>query len=147
MYTTGDPACTCGRLRRAARIASRIYDRHLAPIGLNVGQYSLLSAVARMGDSSISELAGDLEMERTTLTRNLSPLARSGYVTVGAGADRRSKSVTLAKPGKAILAEAKPLWRKAQEEIDEALGGAAKKRLHDELDRSIGRLREAFAEA
>ena len=116
-------------------------------MGLNVGQYSILSHVARMDSPSISELADALEMERTTLTRNLSPLERSGYVTVGAGVDRRSKSVTLAKAGKTILAEAKPLWQKAQREIDAALGEATKRRLHEELDRSIGRMRAAFSEA
>jgi DNA-binding MarR family transcriptional regulator len=145
--TIVDVDCTCGRLRKASRVASRLYDRHLAQVGLNIGQYGILKAISRLESASISELAEERDMERTTLTRNLSPLVRCGYVAVGAGVDRRSKSVTLSKAGKNALAEARPLWQKAQDEIDTALGSATKKKLHDELDRSILRLRTALADA
>ena len=145
MHPIIDPECTCLRLRKASRIASRLYDKHLAPTGINLGQYSILKNLAALQKVSISELADKIEVERTTLTRNLAPLTRAGYVLVGEGANKRSKSVTLTEAGKQALASAHPFWRTAQLEIDEALGASGKERLHRELDSGIERLRAISA--
>ncbi|MGH8850121.1 MAG: hypothetical protein ACREYD_03915, partial [Casimicrobiaceae bacterium] len=41
------PACACGRLRRAARALTQLYDDAMAPSGLRITQFSLLRTVAR----------------------------------------------------------------------------------------------------
>ncbi len=67
----GDVDCTCYRLRQAARLVSRTYDSFLAPCGISIGQFGMLATLAAMNGESISKLADALQIERTTLSRNL----------------------------------------------------------------------------
>ena len=69
--------------RRAARALSRTYDQALAGVGLKNTQFSVLYALSRTGPAPIGTLAEALVMERTTLTRNLRPLEREGWVELG----------------------------------------------------------------
>ena len=76
--------CTCFKLRKLTRAMSRLYDQHMATVGLKTTQYSVLTNAAREA-LPVAELAERLGTERTTLTRNLKPLieaqldhARSG---------------------------------------------------------------------
>ena len=78
----GDVDCTCYRLRQTARLVSRTYDSFLAPCGISIGQFGMLATLAAMNGESISKLADALQMERTTLSRNLLPLERLGYVAI-----------------------------------------------------------------
>ena len=114
--------CTCAMLRRAARRVTRIYDRALRPAGVRLTQYSVLANINGTGGLSISELAERLEMERTTLTRNLRPLVRAGWVIVARGNDRRQRSVGLTQAGRQVYAAAYPLWQAAEQHLREALG-------------------------
>ena len=72
------PACTCGRLRRLTRRLTAVYDRALAPCGLRVTQFSLMSNLLSLHAPTLSLLAEAMDMERTTLLRNLRPLAAAG---------------------------------------------------------------------
>ena len=58
-------------------------------------QYSLLSHLARLEPVRPGDLAAEMEMDASTLTRNLRPLMRQGWVEVGPGDDGRSRLVTL----------------------------------------------------
>ncbi len=135
--------CTCGRLRMAARRISRIYDRHLAPTGIGIAQFGLLSAVAKNDGASVTALASLLEMERTTLTRNLQPLEREGLVAVGPGTDHRTRSVKITDGGRAVLKQARPLWAAAQRAVLAALGEEATHALHTALELTLQRVPEA----
>ncbi len=42
-------ACACGRLRRASRALTQLYDDLMAPAGLRVTQFSLLRTLSREG--------------------------------------------------------------------------------------------------
>lgn len=61
-------------------------------------------------------------MDRTTLTRNLKPLEREGWLQIKIGRDQRTRIVSLTTQGEAALERALPLWQKAQEEVVEVLG-------------------------
>jgi len=137
--------CTCFRLRRTTRQMTRIYDGHLAPAGLTLTQYSLVSTLA-LGPNptpSVHQLAEILCMDRTTLTRTLKPLMTAKLVAFAPGADRRSKSVVLTPAGRATFERAKPLWREAQDEMNARLGPARVAELHRLLDDSFATLAEA----
>ncbi len=137
--------CTCFRLRRTTRQVTRIYDEHLAPSGLTLTQYSLISTLALLpgGPPTVQELAEILSMDRTTLTRTLKPLIAAHLITLTTGADRRSKSVALTQAGRAAFALAKPLWRQAQDEMLMRLGPGRVADLHRLLDNSYATLAEA----
>ncbi len=115
-------ACHCINLRRAAQVITQLYDEALEPSGLKVTQFSLLRAVKRRGPVSISALAEEVQLDRTTLGRNLHVLEREGLVSFSPGDDQREHTVLLTDKGKAALAAAKPLWEQAQARIDEMLG-------------------------
>src|SRR6185312_14054343 len=116
------PQCVCVNLRRLARISTQLYDEALAGSGLKVTQYSLLCAVEREQPVAISALAEELDLDRTTMARNLSPLQRDGLIVLRAGEDKRVTLVTLTTGGRAALARARPAWERAQARIAARIG-------------------------
>lgn len=114
--------CSCVAIRRTSRALTNFYDSMLEPSGIKVTQLSLLRAVRRLDAANISTLANELQLDRTTLGRNLAVIERDGLVTVTAGDDLRERSVTLTAAGEHALAVAAPLWDAAQARIAERLG-------------------------
>jgi DNA-binding MarR family transcriptional regulator len=119
---TQDEICNCTALRKAARHVSGLYDKVLAPSGLRVTQYAILSELGRSGPMTITELAQAMVMERNGLGHNLRPLEREGLVEMQVGADRRSRVILLTRRGQSRLAEARPLWRQGQERFGSVFG-------------------------
>ncbi len=115
--------CYCATLRAATRKISAVYDDALAPAGINVGQYSLLRCVQRRDSLSLSDLGHDLELDRTTISRNVRVLQKDGLVTMMRGAaDKREALVALSPRGEACLAIAIPLWNECQRAMESRLG-------------------------
>ncbi len=110
-------ACACFAVRRAARAITQHYDRHLRPAGLRVTQFTLLTVLALGGPLPLSRLASRLGTDRTTLTRNLRPLAARDLVKVQPGEDRRVQVLELTPKGVAAARAALPRWREAQRKI------------------------------
>ena len=129
------PACACGRLRRAARALTQLYDDALAPADLRVTQFSLLRTLARSGSMRISEFAAAQLLDRTALSRNLDPLVERGLVKVAAGKDARTREIVLTRAGEAALRAAMPYWERAQKQVAKRVGGA-------KLESLIATLRE-----
>ena len=117
-----EPPCVCGRLRRAARALTQLYDDALAPSGLRVTQFSLLRTLARRGTLRMTDLATIAMLDRTALSRNLEPLAAQGFVRIAAGTDARTREISLTRAGEAALARALPHWRRAQAQVARQLG-------------------------
>ncbi len=138
---TATQGCICLRLRKASRRISQIYDHHLAEHGLTIGQYGLLANLSRLDGISIGALADRLIMDPTTLTRNLRPLQRQGFVALDADPeDRRTRRLKLTESGRATLARAKPAWTEAQCEIEAAIGEEQAPALNAALDHLLERL-------
>jgi len=114
--------CMCHKARMAARAITRAYDEALRATGLRATQVSVLAAVGARGALSIKSLADSLEMDRTTLTRNLRPLEEQGYVLLAPERRHRSRMLTLTAAGHAALRAALPLWEAAQGTIRRRLG-------------------------
>jgi DNA-binding MarR family transcriptional regulator len=131
--------CTCFKLRKLTRAISRLYDQHMATVGLKTTQYSVLSNAAR-APLPVAELADLLGTERTTLTRNLKPLIEAQWITLEPGADSRQRIVTITAAGRAKVKEAYVAWRAAQSAIEHQLGAAAVRLLHTQLDATLSQL-------
>lgn len=114
--------CTAAAVRRAARRITQIYDEALKPLGLTLPQYSVLANLLLIDGASVTELAAKLVVDRTTLTRNLGPLSRSGWIRLEPGADGRSRAVRLTDKGRQILKRAVPAWQAAETRIRAVLG-------------------------
>jgi DNA-binding MarR family transcriptional regulator len=123
--------CTCFKLRSLTRRVTQLYDQVLAPSGLTVTQYSLLAHALRQDAApTLSELAQQLFTDRTTLTRNLKPLADAGLVKVGDGVDARSKAVLVTAKGRSAFQAARPLWKEAQARLRAQAGDRRLAALH-----------------
>jgi DNA-binding MarR family transcriptional regulator len=114
--------CLCTSLRQAALAATALYDDILAPSGLKVTMFRLLRRIAAQSDISISQLARDVDLDRSTLGRNLRVLERQGLVTLAACADGRARAPRLSDKGAEALDRALPLWAEAQARMAELLG-------------------------
>jgi len=126
--------CTNFKLRRLTRRVSRHYDRIVGAAGLKTTQYSLLSHVVALGRVRPGELARRMDMDASTLTRNLQPLVAQGWVEVGAGDDGRSRVVAVTAAGRAKRDEAQREWKRAQLALNDRLGEARVAQLHALLD-------------
>ena len=132
--------CTNLKLRQLTRRVSQHYDRIVASAGLKTTQYSLLSYVVRLGPARPGDIAAAMEMDASTLTRNLKPLVSAGLLTLGGGADGRSRLVGITDAGREKRQEAQRRWRVAQEGINTVLGPQRVVALHALLDDCMARL-------
>ena len=114
--------CVCNTLRMATRVVTQLYDDVLRPSGLRVTQFSMLAAIARLGEANLRQLEEALAIDQTTLTRSLGLLERDGLAERAAHPDRRIKALRLTAKGRAVLRTARPLWRRAQEMVLRELG-------------------------
>ncbi len=122
-----DLPCICVAVRKASRRLTAVYDDALAPEGINLAQFSLLKNIRRHGPLSLSRLGEIVELDRSTLGRNVRVLERMGLVALAAGTDQRQAVVALTPDGIATLARALPLWEDVQAGIHARIGapGAA----------------------
>lgn len=127
-------SCLCLDVQRTARALARRYDEALRPTGLTNGQFSILMSLNRPRPPAIRDIARLLAMDRTTLTAALKPLERRGLLTVSvAEGDRRSRHLALTAAGRALMAEAVPLWMNAQAETERLLAASDVERLRLDL--------------
>ena len=133
------PGCTCARLRKLSRRVTRVYDAHLAQAGIKTTQYSLLTNAAR-APRTVTDLAAEMGMDRTTLTRNLRPLVASGWVRLDVGKDPRSRIVEVTARGLAARKAASAQWKKAQLELQATLGERFVADLHAAVDTALAKL-------
>ena len=106
--------CTNLKLRQLMRRVAQHYDAEVGKTGLKTTQYSLLSCLVKLGPLKPGELAQVLKLDASTLTRNLKPLVAAGWLTLGPGADGRSRIVTITDAGREKRQEASAagVWRK-----------------------------------
>ena len=111
--------CYCTNLRMSAGILTDYYDQVLADAGLNVTQYRLLINLQRMGSANIMQWAQQVALERSTMVRNTKLLHQKGWIKECEG---RGKQFRLTEFGEETLAQAAPLWEKAQQKLESFLG-------------------------
>ena len=117
--------CFATQARRAARHLSRMYDDALRPHGIKVSQFSILIAASvSRGQATITELADELGLERSTLSRNLRPLERCGLIEIGEEQQHRSREVALTSKGRQLVDKAYGDWAQVQERARRQLPAA-----------------------
>src|SRR6478735_2001556 len=87
--------CHCLQLRKATRKIGARYDAALAPVGINIAQYSLLRTVAKRQPMSLTDLGRYLELDRSTIGRNVRVVEKLRLVEMGRGQDQREATVSL----------------------------------------------------
>jgi DNA-binding MarR family transcriptional regulator len=123
--------CVAARTLRAARVVTRQYDQALAEHGITITQFTLMVAIGRHRPHSLTKLAEGLDIERSTLSRNIAKLRAGGFVETKAVG--RSQELSLTEKGAAILKDVYPKWRDVQTSIEEKLGDPALARMREAL--------------
>lgn len=113
--------CTCSALRRATRAVTAHYEAQFRHSGLRGTQFTILSVLTQAGPLPITRLAEFLGVERTTLTRNLSVLARRGLVGWTGAEDGRVRKAMMTKAGDAMFRKCLPRWAAAEESVAKVL--------------------------
>ena len=72
--------CVAVRLRLLNRVITNLYDDALRPLGLKVTQMNLLVVAARLGVAEPSQVCRILQMDLSTLSRNLERLRARGWI-------------------------------------------------------------------
>ena len=127
--------CHCVNIRRAANRISNLYNEYLAPGHISVNQYSLLANIDRLGCCSVSALAEQVDLERTTLVRTLRPLIARGLIEDKVEQGRREHRLALTEEGQRLRKECLPLWEQAQAETEGRLGPGGIEALEELLER------------
>ena len=141
--------CACATVRRAARVLTQLYAQEFEGL-LEGTQYSLLAAVNCSPGINQATLAGILALGKTTLSRNLGLMKRRRWVTSVAGKDRREQGLRITAEGLRLLESARPAWRRAQDRLKNALGGAAWKHMFavvDNIARAAGQAQQTSSGA
>src|SRR5262249_40547621 len=105
--------CIATRLRLANRVVTKVYDDALRPFGLTVSQMALLAVAGDRGVIRQAEVGSQLQLDNSTLSRNLDRMRANGWLAEVVEADARVHSHRLTESGKALLERAMPAWRGA----------------------------------
>ncbi|WP_159952131.1 MarR family transcriptional regulator [Rhizobium sp. 18065] len=115
-------SCYCITLRKASRRLTSIYDEAMAPLGVNISQFSQLRNIKRAQPVSLTDLAKRLELDRSTVGRNTKLLERMGLVSSEPGEDLRENALVLTEQGEKLVEDGAPLWDEVQERLEQKLG-------------------------
>lgn len=132
--------CTNLKLRQLMRRVAQHYDAEVGKSGLKGTQYSLLSYVCKLGPIRAVDLAREMKVSPSTLSRNLQPLIAAGWLAVEPGDDARSHRLVATEAGRDKRQEAQRRWRVAQENLNSMLGSRRVVALHALLDECSERL-------
>ncbi len=130
--------CLAMRSRLIGRTVTAIYDGALRPVGVTAGQLNILAVVVRRGPIAPGEVARRLNIEKSTMSRNVERMKRNGWLAIRPGESARSQELRITKSGRRILEKAEPLWREAQRRAREVLGAGGANAIH----RLAGAIRE-----
>jgi len=133
--------CTHLKLRQLTRRVAQHCEPHFAAGGIKATQYALLAQIESLGPLAPGQLARRLDVDASTLTRNLQPLIAGGWVEVLPGEDARSRLVQLTPAGRTKRAELKANWKRAQLALNAKLDPERVVRLHALLDECLQLLR------
>ena len=115
--------CYSAMLRSASRRLGQHYNSALAEFGINITQFSLLSMIKRIEPISLTTLAKMMELERSTVGRNVKVLEKMEFVELSQGdQDQREVILKLTQKGHQLLTKARPHWQKVQKEIEDKIG-------------------------
>jgi DNA-binding MarR family transcriptional regulator len=132
--------CIAVRLRLLNRVITNFYDDSLRPLGLKVSQLNILIVTGKLGLARPTQICEILQLDPSTLSRNLERMRAHGWLEVIPEEDARAQPLRLTSQGKRLIEKAIPAWEQAQRQAIELLGdeGIA---LLDRAAKKLGGLR------
>jgi DNA-binding MarR family transcriptional regulator len=129
--------CIALRLRLLNRVVTHLYDEALRSLDLKISQLNLLVVIAKLGLAQPAKVCQILQLDTSTLSRNVERMRAKGWLETVRGEDARTQPFRLTPQGKKLLARAVPAWERAQRKATKIVGhdGIA---LLDELAGKLG---------
>jgi len=112
--------CLFMRVRQLDRIISRIFSDALRDSPLPGPQLTLAVAIALREEATPQQLAADLGIEKSSLSRNLDQLEKSGILVSHLSDGGRRMAVSLTDAGHRALLDVWPKWEAAQSLVEAA---------------------------
>lgn len=123
-------SCIALRMRLANRVITKIYDDALRPLKLRVPQLAMLAFAEEQGQLRQADICSQLQLDDSTLSRNLERMQSNGWLEEAIGEDARERPYQLTTEGRKLLQEAIPIWSEAQQKASELLGKSGVETLH-----------------
>src|SRR5271170_5163406 len=114
--------CIAVRLRLLNRVVTNFYDDALRPLGLKVSQLNILVVAARLGLARPAQVCAILQLDTSTLSRNVERMRAHRWLEVVPEEDARAQSFQLTPQGKRLIEKAIPAWEEAQRQAVDLLG-------------------------
>ena len=133
--------CIAVRIRLLNRTVTNIFDQALRPLGVKVSQLNVLIVVAKRGPTSPAEVARRLNMEKSTLSRNVERMRSRGWLKVSEGDSGRKQILELGRAGRTLITKTLPFWKKAQAQTEALLGPRGARSIHRAADSVWAQLR------
>jgi DNA-binding MarR family transcriptional regulator len=114
--------CVAVRVRRLNRVITGIYDDALRPLEVKASQMNILVVAARLGTAQPSQVCRILQMDLSTLSRNLERLRARGWIETVPDTDARVHPFRLTDAGREKIQQAYPAWQEAQRKASALLG-------------------------
>ncbi|MFM2422011.1 MAG: hypothetical protein RL291_541 [Pseudomonadota bacterium] len=128
--------CIASRVRQLSRIITRVYDDALRPLGITASQFTLLTQLAMRDGITAVEIGHELDIEKSTLSRNLKRLLSIGHLTMDPPAGRRGRGLHLTPKGIEVIQRAYPIWTNAQAHAMRVMGSDSRRTLDGLLDQA-----------
>ena len=115
--------CIGARLRGLSRQVDAIYRKHLNGTGITENQLSILMALYKTGEIEQIEISRILNLERSSLSRNLVRLSEQQFIQKRGAVNR--PYIQLSPLGVKTVEALLPLWEKAMKEVHQLIGKSA----------------------
>lgn len=121
-------------LTEAARLLRKLIDRRLQPLGLTRAQWSVLAILSRHDGLSQSQVAEELEIEKTTAGRLIDHIEKSGLIERRPiPGDRRLWGVHLTERARPLIAEVEQIILSTRADMLRSLSSEQQRHLTEAL--------------
>lgn len=114
--------CVGNQVRMLNRVVTSIYDEALRPLGITASQMVILALTAKHASLRAAQIGEWLQIDASTLSRNMERMRANGWIEEAAASDQRSRPFQLTKAGDKLLHDAVLAWQRAQAEAVDMLG-------------------------
>jgi DNA-binding MarR family transcriptional regulator len=114
--------CVGNQLRMLSRVVTGVYEDELRPLKLKVSQMIILAITAKQGQVRAVELSRALQMDASTVSRNVERMRARGWLEQAPGEDERSHPLRLTASGRRLFSDATLAWERAQAKAVGLLG-------------------------
>ena len=115
-------SCIAGRVRILNRVITNLYDDAFRPFGIKLSQGNILAVTAMLGVARAADVCDLLQLDTSTLSRNLDRMVSNGWIEILPDEDGRSHPFQLTEEGRRLMEKVFPAWERAQTEAKKLLG-------------------------